>query len=133
METYKEIYDHMVTAIVVVDESLCIENINSAAESLLHTSVSHAIGQPLHELILRADTIIPALQNALDQLQPYTQRDATLRLPDNVTEDVDFTVSIIERPPLGPRSLVLELQALNRLKRINKDGASVARQETARH
>jgi two-component system nitrogen regulation sensor histidine kinase GlnL len=81
---------------------------------------------------MRADEIIPALQNALDQGQPYTQREATLRLPENVTEDVDFTVSILDRPPDGPRSLVLELQALTRLKRINKDGASVARQETAR-
>ena len=132
MDKYKQILDHMATAVVVLDEALCIESMNSAAESLLHSSSMHAQGQPLHELILRADKIIPAMQSALDEGQPYTQRDATVRLPDNVTENVDFTVSILDRPPNGPRSLVLELQPLSRLKRINKDGASVARQETAR-
>jgi two-component system nitrogen regulation sensor histidine kinase GlnL len=132
IDTYKQILDNMMTAVLVIDESLRIENVNSAAESLLHTSAAHAIGLPLHQLIMRADEIIPALQNALEEGQPYTEREATLRLPDNVTEDVDFTVSILNRPPDGPRSLVLELQALARLKRINKDGASVARQETAR-
>jgi two-component system nitrogen regulation sensor histidine kinase GlnL len=132
MDNYKQILDHMVTAIVVLDEALCITYMNSAAESLLHTSSMHAEGQSLHELILRADKIVPALKNALDEGQPYTQRDATVRLPDNITENVDFTVSILDRPPKGPRSLVLELQTLSRLKRINKDGASVSRQETAR-
>ena len=88
MEIYKHILDSMVTAVVVLDEHLCIERINSAAESLLHTSSMHAQGQPLHELILRADKIVPALQKALDERQPYTERDATVRLPDNVTEEV---------------------------------------------
>ncbi len=128
----RQILDNMVTAVVVLDESLCIENINSAAESLLHTSAPQAAAQPLKELIMRADEILPALQHALDARQPYTARDVALRLPDNITENVDFTVSIIHRPPDGPRSLVLELTPLTRLKRINKDGASVARQETAR-
>lgn len=132
MDSYKQILDHMATAVLVLDKTLCIEYMNSAAESLLHSSSTHAQGQPLHELILRADKIIPALQSALEEGQSYTQRDATVRLPDNVTENVDFTVSILDRPPAGPRSLVLELQPLSRLKRINKDGASVARQETAR-
>lgn len=132
IDTYKQILDNMLTAVLVIDENLRIETVNSAAESLLHTSASHATGQPLHELIMRADEIIPALQNALAQGQSYTERDVTLRLPENVTENVDFTVSILDRPPNGPRSLVLELQALGRMKRISKDGASFARQETAR-
>ena len=132
MSSERQILDNMVTAVVVLDESLCIENINSAAESLLHTSAPQATNQPLKELIMRADEILPALKHALEAGQPYTERDVALRLPDNVTESVDFTVSIIQRPPAGPRSLVLELTPLTRLKRINKDGASVARQETAR-
>lgn len=131
MDTYRQILDNLVTAVVVLDESLRIENINSAAESMLHTSSVHAHGQPLYELILSADKIIPSLKAALAEGRSYTERDATLRLPDSVIEDVDFTVSIIDRPP-GPRSLVLELHSLTRLKRISKDGASIARQETAR-
>ncbi len=128
----KQILDNMVTAVVVLDESLCVENINSAAESLLHTSAPQVTDHSLKDLIMRADDIMPALERALYDGQPYTERDVALRLPDNITENVDLTVSILERPPEGPRSLVLELTPMTRLKRINKDGASVARQETAR-
>ena len=80
----------------------------------------------------RADQILPSLQKALDLAQPFIERDLNLRLPDNVTEQVDLTATILDRGASEPRALVLELQALSRLKRINKDDASVARQETTR-
>ncbi len=132
MDAYKQILDNLVTAVVVLDERLHIEKMNSAAESLLHTSAPHAEGRPLKDIILRSEHILPRLEHARDNAQSFTERDITLRLPDNVSEDVDVTVSILQRPPLGPNSLVIELQSLNRFKRINKDGASIARQETAR-
>jgi len=132
MDEYKVILDTLATAVVVLDENLCVAHMNSAAESLIHISEPHARGLSLHELILRADRILPLLQEALENNQPFTERDATLRLPDNVSEDVDVTVSILEQREIGRRWLVVEMQPLNRLKRINKDGASVARQETAR-
>ncbi len=131
-EEYKIILDALATAVVVLDEDLRVEHMNSAAENLIHTSEPHAQGRSLHELILRADRILPLLQGALEDNQPFIERDATLRLPDNVTEDVDVIISILEQREIGRRSLVMEMHPLNRLKRINKDGASVARQETAR-
>ena len=132
MDNYQQILDNLVTAVIVLDEALRIEQINPAAESLLHTSSTQAVGLPLHELILRADKIIPSLKNALHQGQPYTERDVTIRLPDQITENVDFTVSILDWGSGSNRSLVLEWQTLNRLKRIDKDGASLAREETSR-
>jgi two-component system nitrogen regulation sensor histidine kinase GlnL len=132
MEDPHQILDALATAVVVLDGALRIETLNSAAESLLHVSQVHAQGMPLQELIMRAEKLVPSLRHALEDGQPFTQRDTTLRLPDNVIEDVDVTASILEQPSGGARSLVLEFHPLNRLKRINKDGASVARQETAR-
>lgn len=129
----KQVLDNLITAVVVLDEGLCIQSMNSAAEHLLHTSALHAQGLRLQDLILRADQILPPLQKALDLAQPFITRDLLLRLPDNVTEQVDLTVTILDRGASEPRALVLELQALSRLKRRNKDDASVARQETARH
>lgn len=131
-DEYKTILDTLATAVVVLDENLRVAHLNAAAESLIHISEPHAKGLSLHEIILRADRILPLLQEALENNQPFTERDATLRLPDNLTEDVDVTVSILDQRDIGRRSLVVEMQPLNRLKRINKDGASVARQETAR-
>ena len=96
MDTYKQILDNMATAVIVLDDTLRIATINSAAENLLHTSAPHAEGQPLHELIMRADTIVPSLRAALETGQPYTERDATVRLPDTIVHgrDTDTDQSI---------------------------------------
>ena len=128
----KEILDTLTTAVLVLDEELNVQEINAAAENLFHTSSPKVQGLPLYELILRADKILPLLHDALANNQPFTERDASLRLPDNVVEDVDLMVSILNQQRIGQRSLVIEMRPLKRLKQINKDGASVARQETAR-
>ena len=132
VDTHKQILDNLTTAVVVLDERLHIQFMNSAAENLLHTSAPHAAGRPLQDIIMRSEKILERLNYALENTQSFTERDISLRLPDNVSEDVDVTVSIMQQPPHGPNVLVVEMQPLGRLKRINKDGASVARQETAR-
>lgn len=120
----------MTTAVVLLDHRLTIDYINAAAESLLQTSATAAVGQPLRETMLLDDSVLDALDNALENHQPYTERDAQIRLPENVTQEVDLTVNIVDG---GSRQqILLELQSLNRLKRINKDDESVARQETTR-
>ena len=130
----KPVIDSMTTAVVVLDSKLCIEYLNPAAEGLLTTSLSHAVGRSVKDLILLEDRILSALETALSQDQPFTEREATLRLPDNISELVDFTVNILDEESARPQPrLLLELQHLSRLKRINKDDDSVARQETTRH
>ncbi len=104
-----QILDSLVTGIVVLDENLHIEQINAAAEDLLHTSASHAVGLPLSDLIVRADKIMGLLAQALSDGQPFTEREAILRLPDNLSISVDFTVTFLELPG-SRRSMVLELQ-----------------------
>ncbi len=130
IEKTAQVLDTLVTGIVLLDAELCIEQINAAAEDLLQTSAAHAVGQPLDVLVLRAEHIMNRMRQALRDGQPFTEREAVLRLPDHLSISVDFTVSLLETNH-GQRSLVVELQPLNRLKRINKDDESVARQETA--
>jgi len=131
---YQAILDNLVTAIVVLDARLRIVHLNSAAEGLLQISASHAADQPLQEIILHADKIVPALHRALEDGQSFTEREAQVRLPDNINQTVDFTVTVLELTPghASERGLIIELQTLNRLQRINKDDASFARQETAK-
>ena len=130
-ELYQPIVDTLVTAIVVVDESLVVDYMNAAAENLLQVSHTQARGKPLVELILMHDRVVAALQHLQSNHQPFTERDTPIRLPDNITQQVDFTVNFIEQNKSKAR-LLIEMQPLNRLKRINKDDESLARQETAR-
>jgi len=129
MQTHQLIIDNLVTAVVLLDADLRVVLINSAAEDLLHTSASHATGLRLQELIVRGDQLFDLLRQALQSEQPFTDRGTHLRLPDSVTMEIDLTVSIITSPQ--PR-LLLEMQTLNRLRRINKDGECIVRQETTR-
>lgn len=128
---HENIIDAMTTALVVLDHDLHVVHINAAAEQLLQASKTHAQGQPLTALVLLSDDVHNALHNMLETQQPFTEREAIIRLPDNVTHYVDLTVAMIEGGRTG--MLLLEMQALNRLQRINRDEESVARQETARH
>ncbi|NOX49939.1 MAG: PAS domain-containing protein [Gammaproteobacteria bacterium] len=131
MDSYKALIDNLVTAIVVLGTDLRISFINNAAENLLQTSHSQATGQQLHELILHADELVPSLEAALANRQPYTEREITIRLPDNIIQKVDFTVTLLESKD-ATSALLIELQPLNRLQRINKDDESVTRQNIAR-
>ena len=121
----------MLTAVLVLNQDLQVVYLNSAAEDLLQTSRGHAVGAPLADYVIGADKIMQHLANTISSLQPFTEREAILRLPDNLSVSVDFSASIVDLIADTPEVLV-ELQALNRLKRINKDDESVARQETAR-
>ena len=130
-----QVFDALVTGIVVLNKHLVILDMNSAAEDLLQTSCAHAVGLPLQDFIIRAELITAQLAKANATGQPFTEREATIRLPDNLSISVDFTVSIIEQPTSNGEQnniMVVELQSLNRLQRINKDDESVTRQETAR-
>lgn len=130
-EALASFLDTMLTAIVVLDDRLEIVYLNSAAENLLHTSRTYALGTPLCEYIIGAQKIVNQLENTLETLQPFTEREATLRLPDSLSVDVDFSASMVDFTHQNPRILV-ELQALDRLKRINKEDESFDRQETAK-
>ena len=121
----------MVTATVVLDQDLQIEYMNSAAEDLLQVSASQATGRPLVELVIIEPRVLTSLKDVFAHAQPFTERDTLIRLPDNISRNVDFTVNIIETQKAKSK-LLLELQPLSRLKQINKDDESVARQETAR-
>lgn len=128
---YQTLIESLVTAVVVLDDKLLVEYLNPAAEALIQASATQAVGQSITNLMILREGVTAALLQTLQDQQGFTERDATIRLPENMTAEVDFTVNVIEISRTRQR-LLLELQPLNRLKRINKDEESVHRQETTR-
>ena len=126
---FQHIVDTQAMGVIVLDHELRVLYLNPAAEALLQVSLSQATDAPIQELVLLTEKIQAQLVAALTSNQPFTERDTTLRLPDNISQQVDFTVNIIE----SSGNLLLELYPLNRFQRINRDDESVARQETTRH
>lgn len=122
------VLDHLITATLVLDTELTVVFVNSAAESLLHCSAAQILGVPLSQILLSAEDLKINLRRALREYQPFTARETVLRLPDNLREEVDLTVSILE----NGQYLVLEMYPTTRLARINQSNASSDRQTTSR-
>jgi two-component system nitrogen regulation sensor histidine kinase GlnL len=122
---YHTMVDHMLTAVMQVSPALTIEYMNPACEALLELSQVRAIGQPLLSLLHESDDTFDteaAILRTLHSGQPYTRREAQLRvgLRDKA---VDYSVSLIidDRPQAIDQRLLIEIQPIDRLLRINRD------------
>ena len=120
--------DSLSTAVVVVNESLEINYINSAAEALLAISKDRITGSPITDYIAESESAISAIKEAMKTQRQYTKRRARWRLHNAERITVDYSVT--PNPELP--GLVIEVQPLDRLLRITREEAINSAQETTR-
>lgn len=124
-----DILDQLTDAVVVCDASLNVCYMNPAAESLLNTSEHQSTGVQLTELLFEgAASPFADLGELFASEQSITKRAAEFQLRDGTEVIADLTASL---EPIS-RHLVIELQPLNRLLRINRDEHSFFSQQTTR-
>jgi two-component system, NtrC family, nitrogen regulation sensor histidine kinase GlnL len=122
--------DQQSTAIIVVSEDLSILYLNQAAEALVEASGHRLVGEPLARVFCDPATPGPALLEVLTDGQAFTKRGASARTISGATVSVDYTVSpILDR---APPELLIEIQPLDRLLRINRDDHHASVQATTR-
>ncbi|WP_110670741.1 nitrogen regulation protein NR(II) [Salinicola halophilus] len=124
---YQRLLEHLTTAVVLLDEHLRVRWLNPAAEALLAASRPRVVGHWLECLAGENDAIRVVLQKAMQEFHPYTQREATLVLPSGESVTVDFTAT-----PMTSRELLVEIEPRDRLMRISREEALIARQETVK-
>jgi two-component system nitrogen regulation sensor histidine kinase GlnL len=125
----KEVLEHLTTSVIVLNSDLKICYLNPSAEALLGTSESHSVGTPIQELIAEDDCeLFSDLHNVLSAGQSLTRRGATFHTREGSPINADLTASL--EP--NSRHLVVEVQTINRLLRINRDDHSLFSQETTR-
>jgi len=124
-----DILDQLTTAVMALEPSLKVCYLNPAAQALLSTSDQRSAGLSVRDLIHPRD---PQLFDRLDDVQKsgqsMTRRAVEFRTRDGTEITADVTAS---REPTT-LSLIVELQPINRLLRINRDDHSVFSQETSR-
>ncbi|SHF25359.1 two-component system, NtrC family, nitrogen regulation sensor histidine kinase GlnL [Microbulbifer donghaiensis] len=125
----RQLLDSLTSAVLVLDDSLLLCYLNSAAEDLLAASSSRVSGQPLADVVRESAAAQQALRNALATGEKYTVRRATWTLHNLETRTVDYSVSPV--PELG--LLLLEVQSMDRLLRIAREDALISAQETTRN
>ena len=83
----------LATSVLVVNRSLGITQVNSAAESLLEQSATKLVGRKLQEVIVGGYEFIQIITRALAEQRSFTERDMTLTPMNMQSIVVDFTVS----------------------------------------
>jgi two-component system nitrogen regulation sensor histidine kinase GlnL len=122
--------DQQSTAVMVVSAELAILYLNQAAEALVEASGHRLVGEPLTRVFCDPATPATALLEVLTDGQAFTKRGANVRTIAGATVSVDYTVSpMLDR---NPPELLIEIQPLDRLLRINRDDHHVSVQETTR-
>ena len=124
-----EVLDNLTSAVLVCNDALQIGYMNPAAEAVFRSSAQHSAGSAVDDLLYRDDsTAFAGLSDIFVTGQSITKRAAQFRIRDGSEVIADLTASL---EPLS-NHLVIELQPINRLLRINRDDHQVFSQETTR-
>jgi two-component system nitrogen regulation sensor histidine kinase GlnL len=130
LQTRADALDQLTTAVAVVDSRLAVRYLNPAAEAFFGTSRQHCVGSPIADLLYQGGSpALDGLENIFSSGQSVTKRGAEFRIRDGRETKADLTASL-ER---DANHLVIEIQPINRLLRINRDDHSAHSQETNRH
>ena len=124
------ILDQQSTAVMALSADLRILYLNQAAEALVEASGHRLLGESLGRVFCDPATPLSTLIETLTDGQAFTKRGANARTISGATVSVDYTVTpMLDRVPA---ELLLEIQPLDRLLRINRDDHHASVQETTR-
>lgn len=125
-----DILDNLKTAILLLNPNLSIKYLNSSAEVLLEASGNRVLGESITSLFSEDSNDETRLIDAIKDANAFTKREALLRLPSQQIITVDCAVTpIVDGDNIV--SLIMELQPLDRLKRISKEEEILSSQQNA--
>lgn len=123
--------DSLTTAVVVLDDSLLIRYLNPSAETLLAASAARLCGTSAATFFSGMENRLDALYNALKDGAPFTERKAALSLPDQSQVVVDYSVTPLVTAT--GKVLLIEMQAMERIMRIDREEALISAHDTSRN
>lgn len=126
---YQQLLDNQSTSLLLLNDKLCVEYMNSAAESLLATSGTRVLGQEFEEIFTESESPALELHEALTSGYAYTKRETQLKLHNNGSLTVDYTVT----PISGEQNyLIIEIFPRDRWLRISREESLLGQQEASR-
>lgn len=128
----KRLLDNLSTAVILADAALIVRYLNPAAEALLAASRLRAVGAPLTDILVEIgeEDLAATLRGTLATSHPFTKREAHLRV--GLQEIIaDYTVAPLITPGQPP-ALLIEMQQIDRLLRISREEALLAKHQATR-
>ncbi len=119
--------DQLSTAVIVLDDTLHIQNLNQAAQNLLLVSTQQVQALPLHQVIQLAADITEQLAASLRHGQSFTSREIKIKLPGHPVMLIDLTAT----PTEDRQRLLLEMQPLDRFSRLSRGERMHSRRQSS--
>jgi len=124
-----DILEQLTTGVIALDAAFRVCYMNSAAQAMLGTSDLRSAGAGLRDLLHPEDAMLFArFDEVVRTGQSLTRRAVEFKTRDGTPITADLTASREH----ASGHLILEMQPMNRLLRINRDDHSVFSQETSR-
>lgn len=128
----QNILDNLSTAIVLLSNDMLIEYINPACENLLQVSSRQAISSPLEKVILVDEAFKNRLLNAIIDLQPISEYESSIMLPDGRKLMIDYVLTPLQLAD-SKTQLMLEISHMDRHIRITREEKLLTEQNATRN
>ena len=132
MNQAENILDLLTSAIVLSDRQMTVLFMNQTAHALFGRGKNRSIGKHIGYLFKDREALYSSLENrigdAIEKHQPSTTRETSITITASGEElTVNNTIT-----PLGDGKAILELQPLDRIIRINREGQNLSLHDTTR-
>ncbi|PCJ32343.1 MAG: PAS domain-containing sensor histidine kinase [Gammaproteobacteria bacterium] len=127
----RDIIENLTTAIVVMDNALRINTLNSAAEVLFGMSERQASSIPIQSFLLSNSALLAGLNRVKDTGLELIEREIKLYIPSRGEVLVDCSIKFIENSEAQP-SILLELSQLEFQQRISREESLNTQQQVLR-
>ena len=130
--SYQDIIENLTTAIVVMDHSLRVNKLNSAAEIMFGMSQRQAEDIPIHALLLGEGDLLNSLERVQKTGQQLIEREVKLYIPSAGDIVVDCAIKLVETEGVEHPFILLELAQLDFQQRISRDESLHTQQQVLR-
>lgn len=114
--------EQLSTAVLLLDEQLCVLYANPAAEQLFATSRGHLLKRSITLFFWEDVDCLDALNSALLDQRPYTRREARLHFPSTAqVTTIDYTATPFSAPGHQGKQLLVELLPQDRVLRLSRE------------
>ena len=129
---YKHILEGLSSAVLLFDQDLRLDYINPTGEMLFEASANRLQNMALDELISSGDSKLrESIYHAFATSHPVTERETCINFPGNRTATVDCAITPL-RDSHDRKSLLLELQQIDRTLRISREENQLSQNKSIR-
>lgn len=128
---YKELINHLDSAVLVLDQDLTVRYLNPAAESFLQVSGRRCVGEPFADYFYDTSEGSETFKKSIDEESAFTKREAVILLANKRETILDYSVSPVEFE--NSPCLIVEMHGRDRLTRISREEDLISAQATTQN